>query len=736
MVGLVGLCLSSGVLARAQAPGPDEAPRWTPTEADTRKIALLAEIAERAPQSRSPLLGVGLEPELVAMLAEKAPEDAAGRFGLEIAVAMSLMRRGALQESIAGFSKAVTIADAHPGKFSNAVLAEALYSLALAYFRLAETRNCVAHHDVDSCLFPLKGSGVHIDTEGAEEAQKVLARMIALDGHSRFYESRWLYNITHMALGTWPDEVPEAWLLPAESFASEAELARFVDTADERGLLRFTRAGSVVLDDFDGDGRIDVMTSSFDPATNLALFRNTGGVRFEDVTAERGLEGQLGGLNLVQADVNGDGRLDVLVLRGGHLAQHGEMPNSLLVQDEHGFFHDRTLEAGIEFAGPTQTAAFADVDLDGDLDLFIGYEALAGPQRKDHRYPSKLYENLGDGRFRDVTAKSGIVNPAICLGVAFGDIDGDGYPDLYLANQGAPNRLFLNEGEFRFREVAEERGVTEPHDAYGCFFFDYDNDGDLDLLTTFYQFSLGERMVAAWHWERSLEHVDTLRLYENDGRGHFTDVTAERGLQRVMYPFGATFGDLDGDGWLDVYFATGAFEMSALWPNKMFLNDRGKGFLDVTTAGGFGHLQKGQGVAFADLDDDGDQDLFLQCGGYYHDDGFGDVLFQNPGHDHRFVNVDLHGVLANRFGIGARIRVRARYEGEGEADTERDVYATVGTTGSFGGNSLRQEIGLGPALAIVELEVRWPGGRTQRFADVPLDARIVVREGDEELLFR
>lgn len=707
-------------------------PRWTPTEADTTKIARLAKIAEQAPQARNPLLGIGLENELAELLANTPQEDLQQRLGLEIAYALRLMRRGELEDSIEHFCSAVALVDEHPGTFSDAVFAETLYALALSYFRLAETRNCVAHHDVDSCLFPLKGSGVHIDTEGAVKAQQTLERVIALEDHERYYESRWLYNITHMALGTWPDEVPEAWLLPAESFASEAEMPRFFDVAAERGLLRFTRAGSVILDDFDGDGRIDVLTSSFDPQTNLALFKNTGREEFEEVTGPRGLTGQLGGLNMIQGDVNNDGQLDLLVLRGGHLEGHGEMPNSLLVQDANGFFHDRTVEAGIEIDGPTQTASFADIDLDGDLDLFIGYEALAGPRREQLRYPSKLFVNDGSGKFRDATEESGIQNGAICLGATFGDVDGDTDPDLYLANQNAPNRLYLNDGKGHFTDVAVERGVSDPRDAYGCFFFDYDNDGDLDLLTTFYQFFLGERMVAAWYWERSLEHVDTLRLYENDGRGKFTDVTQARGLQRVAYPFGATFGDIDNDGWSDIYLATGAFEMSALWPNLMFKNDAGKSFLDVTTAGGFGHLQKGQGVAFADVDDDGDQDLFLQCGGFYHDDGFGDVLFENPGNQNRFLQADLLGVLANRFGVGARLRVRARYEDQ----STRDIYATVGGSGTLGSNSLRAEIGLGPAISIVELEVRWPGGRTQRYQDIPLDSRLLVSEGDEELLYR
>ena len=706
-----------------------------PSAADLAKQARLAEIAEQSAASRHPLLGRGLEVELAERLpaapgAPAEPAQVEAAFGLEWSYAMALMRSGELDGAIAHHERALALIDAHPESFPESVLAESLYALSLTYFRLAERRNCIAHHSTESCIFPLRGGGVHIDPEGAHSAQALLERLLALPEGRRLPEARWLYNIAHMALETWPAGVPAEHRLPPERFASEGACARFSDVAKERGLLRFTRAGSAVLDDFDGDGRIDVLSSSFDPGTPLALFQNTGALRFEEVTAERGLAGQLGGLNLVQGDVNGDGRLDVLVLRGGHLGEQGEMPCSLLVQDSAGFFHDLAGAAGIELAAPTQSAAFLDFDGDGALDLFVGYEALAGGARAEARYPSKLWRNRGDGSFEDATAAARIANPHQCLGVAVGDVEGDGDPDLYLSNHEAPNKLYVNTGGGRFEECAAERGVEQPIDSYGAFFFDYDNDGDQDLFASFYQFYLGERRVSAWYWDGSLGEGDTCRLFENDGSGRFADVSEARGLHRVAYPLSASFGDLENDGWPDVYLATGAFEMSALWPNVMLANAGGERFLDVTTAGGFGHLQKGGGSAFADVDGDGDQDVFLQVGGYYPDDGFGDVLFENPGAAGRWLQVDLRGVLSNRFGVGARIRARVVTASGGE----RDIYGTVGASGSFGSGSLRQELGLGDATAIRELEVRWPRNRAgelavQRFADVPLDARIQIEEG-------
>jgi hypothetical protein len=217
-------------------------------------------------------------------------------------------------------------------------------------------------------------------------------------------------------------------------------------------------------------------------------------------------------------------------------------------------------------------------------------------------------------------------------------------------------------------------------------------------------------------------------LYRNEG-GEFGDVTKTIGLDRTIVARGAGFGDLDNDGWLDLYLGTGSPEMSALWPNVMFRNSAGREFQDVTQAGGFGHLQKGQAIAFADWDHDGDQDVFLQVGGLYLDDGFGDVFFRNPGHSNRSIALSLEGRESNRFGVGARVRVRFEEDARGT----REVFAFVGVRSSSGCNPMRTSIGLGRAVRILELEVAWPGRSSQIFRDVPLDSFVRVREGEREL---
>jgi hypothetical protein len=189
---------------------------------------------------------------------------------------------------------------------------------------------------------------------------------------------------------------------------------------------------------------------------------------------------------------------------------------------------------------------------------------------------------------------------------------------------------------------------------------------------------------------------------------------------------GANFGDLDNDGYLDFYLGTGQTPYEEVMPNVMYRNRRGMGFADVTTTGGFGHLQKGHGVAFADLDHDGDQDVFEQMGGAQPGDGYRNVLYENPGFGNHWITIKAVGTRSNRSAIGARIRAEVVENGE-----RRSIYRHVNSGGSFGANPLRQTIGLGKADRIGVLEVFWPTtGVTQTFRDVPVDRAIQIVEGD------
>jgi hypothetical protein len=221
----------------------------------------------------------------------------------------------------------------------------------------------------------------------------------------------------------------------------------------------------------------------------------------------------------------------------------------------------------------------------------------------------------------------------------------------------------------------------------------------------------------------------TPRLYRNNGNGTFKDVTIETRLDRTLLTMAANYGDLDNDGFLDLYLGTGAPDLNSLVPNRMFRNAGGRLFQDVTTSGGFGHLQKGHGISWGDLDNDGDQDIFEVMGGWFSGDTYQNVLYQNPGHGNHWITIGFEGVRSNRSGIGARVKVRVR-----TPRGARTIHRMVSSGGSYGSSSLQEEIGLGDATAIESIEVTWPAsGTTQTFRNIAMDLFVKIREGDASI---
>ena len=299
-------------------------------------------------------------------------------------------------------------------------------------------------------------------------------------------------------------------------------------------------------------------------------------------------------------------------------------------------------------------------------------------------------------------------------------------PDLYVSRLSEPNLLYRNDGknnsgQWKFTEVSAEAGVSKPVNSFPTWFWDYDNDGWLDIFVSGFRGSTRD-VAADYLGLRS--KAERPRLYRNNQDGTFTDVTRSAGLYKVLMTMGCNFGDLDNDGFLDFYAGTGDPDYRSLMPNRMFRNADGKYFQDVTTSGGFGHIQKGHGVAFGDLDNDGDQDIYSVMGGAYPGDIFQNVLFENPGHGNHWITLKLEGVQSNRAAIGARIKVRVHTE-----NGDRDIYSTVTTGGSFGSSSLQQEIGLGQAASIRAIEITWPStGKIQVFKNVAMDQILRIRE--------
>jgi tetratricopeptide (TPR) repeat protein len=581
--------------------------------------------------------------------------------------------------------------------------------LGIGYLHKSEMENDVYRHPGERCLFPMRPSARYAKTADSEKAIQYFLKF--LKGRPDDLEGKWLLNLAYMTLGTYPAGVPKEYLLPPASFASAEDIGRFTDVASEAGLNLFSMAAGIIVDDFDNDGLLDIVTSSFDMCAPMHFFHNNGDGTFADRSEKAGLSGQLGGLNIIQADYNNDGCLDILVLRGGwEIAQR----RSLLRNNCNGTFTDVTRESGLaEPAMSSQTAVWADINNDGFLDLYVGNE----------NGPNQLFLNKGDGTFENVSHAAGVDLVAFTKAVVAADYDNDGYVDLYVANYRGDNALFHNNRDGTFTDIAKQAGVLGTGHGFPAWFFDYDNDGWPDLFVSSYYMSVDETVRTYL----GLPHnAGTLKLYKNLGNGAFRDVTVEAGLDKVFMPMGSNFGDVDNDGYLDIYLGTGDPSYASIVPNVLLHNQEGKRFVDITASSGTGELHKGHGVAFADIDNDGDEDILTVIGGATPGDSHAFRLFENPGHGNDWLSVRLQGVKANRSAIGARIKVTVKDEGQ----TARSIYRTVGSGGSFGASPLEQHIGLGKSAQIVSLEIRWPGtAGPQMFANVGKNQAIEITEG-------
>jgi hypothetical protein len=472
------------------------------------------------------------------------------------------------------------------------------------------------------------------------------------------------------------------------------------------------------------------MVSHMGMADPMQYFHNDGNGHFTRLTQQAGLAGLVGGLNMVQADYDNDGCIDVFVPRGAWYHDKGRIPSSLLHNNCDGTFTDVTAKAGVLNELPTQTAVWADFNNDGLLDLFVGNEIVAEHVAWPAGTPNfRLYINNGDGTFTDAGPQSGIELAGMVKGATADDYDNDGWPDLYVSVMGGPNHLFRNLGQPgkipRFVDVTQRAGVADPEMSFTTWFFDFDNDGWPDIFVSGYSAPMTE-IVREWLGDGAHAQGARPRLYHNNHDGTFTDVAPEVHLDHLLLTMGANFGDLDNDGWLDIYLGTGAAPLAYVVPNQMFRNAEGRVFQNVTTAGGFGHLQKGHAVAFGDIDNDGQLDVFENMGGAMTGDSFHSVLYKNPGNANHWIKLDLVGVKANRMAVGARIHARVT-----KADGHTmDIWRTVNGGGSFGAQSLRPHIGIGSATAVDSIEIRWPGsGAVQVFkGPIAADARYEARE--------
>lgn len=584
--------------------------------------------------------------------------------------------------------------------------------LGIAYLRLGERTNCIHMHNPESCIYPISKRGVHHDKSGSEKAIEIYKTLLTEDPND--LESMWLLNIAYMTTGGYPQDVPPQFLLKVNNDDSMHLVHPFTDVGASLGLNYKCMAGGSIVDDFNNDGYLDVVISSWSLSEPMHYYRNNANGTFSDISDSTGLGNLPGGLNMMQTDYNNDGYKDIFVTRGGWKGQFGEAPNSLLRNNGNGTFTDVTKESGLLSFHPTQTATWADFNNDGWLDVFIGNETMPGG--KDH--PCELYINNKNGTFTEIASKADCAITEFVKGVTSGDFDNDGLTDIFISTLNGKKILLKNEstknGTVKFLDISQQAGFSNQLTrTFPTWFWDYDNDGWLDILVCGYEFTGSLATYAASEaTNRPVNNSGKVFLYRNNHDGTFENVSAKVGLDRIAFAMGANFGDIDNDGYLDFYLGTGNPQLRSAIPNKLFKNINGSRFLDVTTSARVGNLQKGHGVSFADFNNDGNEDIYIKMGGAYVGDAYENSLYINPGQNqNHWINLSLQGTASNRAAIGAKIKVTFK-----ENSIERSVYRDVNSGGSFGSNPLRQHIGVGMADSIEKIEVRWPvTGKVQVF---------------------
>lgn len=604
--------------------------------------------------------------------------------------------------------------------------------LAMAYLRLGERTNCISNHASASCILPISSLGIHRDSTGSKKAIEILKKLVTEDPGD--LQATWLLNIAYMTLGEYPKGVPPELLIPGMEGDTSHTINPFEDIAGDLQLDVKNMAGGSIIDDFDNDGYLDIVTSGWSLDEEMHYFKNTAEGTFADVTEKVGLRGITGGLNIMQTDYNNDGFKDIFVLRGAWKEEAGREPNSLLRNNGNGTFTDITTESGLLSFHPTQTATWNDFNNDGWLDVFIGNETSLNRMGSSH--PCELYINNQDGTFREVATKAHCDILNFVKAVTSGDYDNDGWKDIFISTMDGKRKLLRNQGlvqnEPLFADMTSMAGLdVEKGRTFPSWFWDYDNDGWLDIFACDYTFdrSLGY-YAAAEKLKINAGNPEKMLLYHNNRDGTFTNVAKELGLNKNAFAMGSNFGDIDNDGFLDMYLGTGNPSYESLIPNKMFRNLGGKQFVDVTTSARVGHLQKGHGVSFADMDNDGDQDIYIEMGGAYPGDAYQNSFFLNPGQgDNKWICLVLEGTTSNRGAIGSRVRLTFTENGK-----VRHVYRDVNSGGSFGASPLRREIGIGQAVTIDEIEIRWHGSSlVQTFRNVKPNQFLKIVEGKNEL---
>ena len=610
---------------------------------------------------------------------------------------------------------------------------EAMHQLGLAEFRLGEAEkaaarfeNIIQNYRRHSGAYYYLGV-YHLRHGNLEKAVTNFKASLRLK--PRDPETLWNLWTAYSKLGGYPEKLPEEFKIQTEweqegrveaggkigspvfQSSNLPSKSQFTNVAPDLKMDKVDGGRGSAWGDYDNDGDEDIVAvGTYQPH---ALYRNNGDGTFTNVAEQAGIADPRGGWGSLFADYDNDGSLDLYITRGGW---SGAAENTLYHNNGDGTFSDVTHAAGVADPQSSFCAAWADYDNDGYLDLYIA-DGVIGDGAAN-----VLYHNNGDGTFTNIAESAGVANTGNSLGTAWGDYDKDGYIDLHVVNFGQSNVLYRNNGDGTFTDVTPTTGMNLPvTDAFVTFFLDVDNDADLDIFISnsgsFQAFIAGQITGTAPH------DGDRQVLYRNNGDGTFTDVTRESGLYHAFGAMGANFGDIDSDGYLDIYLATGAPQMGRLERDALFRNNGDGTFTDATFAFGLGNIGKGHGVTFGDVDTDGDVDIYVPVGGAFIGDQWHNLFYQNAGAGNNWLTLKLVGVKSNRDGIGAKVTLRVG---------NRVIYREVSGGCGFGStNSLSLEIGLKAHTKVDTLEIVWPSGQVDTHRDLSVNQKLVVTEGKD-----
>lgn len=598
--------------------------------------------------------------------------------------------------------------------------------IAVARFRNSEQVNCQLRGTANSCIFPFRSDGVHLIADDAKESRRILLRLLNENPHDP--ASLWLLNIENSALGYPSDSLPSIYRIKMDQFEAPVTFQPFRNVAIQAGVSAPGLAGGAAAEDFNNDGLLDIVVSSCGLYDPLRLFINKGDGTFEEQTHRAGLDGITGGLNLTTCDYNNDGYMDIFLMRGGWMPGFGNFPNSLLRNNGNGTFTDVTISAGLFSLHPTHSSAWVDFNHDGWLDVFVGHETSS----PNDPHPSEFYINNKDGTFTECSKEAGINIVDFVKGVVFTDINNDGWEDIYISCSGSKNYLLQNTGMIKnnipqFRDVTAHAGVSMPINSFSVISLDINNDGWEDLYVADNQIDATiDNFVNSY---MGIEVSSHPYVYINQKNGTYAELSAAYHLHRSIQGMGLNTGDIDHDGYPDIYCGTGNPNFKALFPNVLLHNINGDHFEDITMQTRTGDIQKGHGIAICDIDNDGDEDIYEDMGGFYKSDIGNNVLFENPDSGNNYIGLQIQGTKSDKSAAGARIEIIIT-----ENQKQRHIYKTVSTGGSFGTNSYRQTIGVSKANIIDEIRIYYPTtGIHQTFRNVRSNRYYSVVEDSNEI---